>query len=139
MTIRPGDATDLEAITRLSYDCFGISTWNLRQFAGALADPNVRVFVALGASGLCGFLLAQEAAGEFEIHALAVRDSERRRGVARQLFAAAFPDPAPPVFLEVRASSLAAQAFYRALGFRECGRRREYYHDPLEDALVLRR
>jgi ribosomal-protein-alanine N-acetyltransferase len=43
------------------------------------------------------------------------------------------------VFLEVRQSNTDARAFYATLGFLEVGRRRGYYRDPAEDALVLSR
>ena len=42
------------------------------------------------------------------------------------------------VFLEVRSSNEAALELYRALGFAESGRRKGYYADPPEDALVFR-
>jgi len=42
------------------------------------------------------------------------------------------------LLLELRASNLPALAFYRSLGFTEAGRRPRYYHDPIEDALLMR-
>ena len=44
---------------------------------------------------------------------------------------------APTIFLEVRSSNSGARALYAALGFSQEGRRRNYYQDPAEDALVL--
>jgi len=43
------------------------------------------------------------------------------------------------VYLEVRASNIGGQDFYRRMGFQEIGRRRSYYDKPREDALVLTR
>jgi len=42
-------------------------------------------------------------------------------------------------FLEVRESNTAARALYGSRGFREIGRRKNYYRRPVEDALVMRR
>jgi ribosomal-protein-alanine N-acetyltransferase len=42
------------------------------------------------------------------------------------------------VLLEVRESNQAARAFYASLGFVDDGRRRGYYADPVEDAVLLR-
>jgi ribosomal-protein-alanine N-acetyltransferase len=41
-------------------------------------------------------------------------------------------------FLEVRESNVAALNFYKNLGFVEIGRRENYYHTPLEAAIVMR-
>ena len=42
------------------------------------------------------------------------------------------------VLLEVRESNQAARGFYASLGFLEEGRRRSYYADPVEDAVLMR-
>jgi ribosomal-protein-alanine N-acetyltransferase len=39
--------------------------------------------------------------------------------------------------LEVRAGNVAAQSLYRRFGFEVVGRRRQYYRDPVEDALLM--
>ena len=43
------------------------------------------------------------------------------------------------LMLEVRASNIPAQKLYEKLGFRLVGRRPRYYHNPKEDALILRK
>jgi ribosomal-protein-alanine N-acetyltransferase len=78
---------------------------------------------------------------EMEILNLAVPPRMRREGVASQLLdgalAAARNSGAEQAFLEVRASNAAAIALYERLGFRLAGRRKGYYKEPVEDALVL--
>ena len=44
-----------------------------------------------------------------------------------------------PIFLEVRASNNAAQALYQKNGFNAIGHRKNYYHDPVEDAIIMKR
>ena len=41
--------------------------------------------------------------------------------------------------LEVRSSNLGAIALYEKLGFTQVGLRKNYYRNPKEDALILRK
>lgn len=72
--------------------------------------------------------------GEAELLNLAVRPEARRRGVGRALLALL---AGRKVWLEVRASNAAAIRFYESQGFRVCGRRKGYYRDPEEDAVLM--
>jgi len=87
-----------------------------------------------------GFVLARLAADEMEILNLAVAPAQRRRGLGRRLVAEALARGrargVKQCWLEVRASNRTALEFYRALSFREHSRRRAYYRDPVEDAVV---
>ena len=66
----------------------------------------------------------------------------QRKGVARRLFEAMTDEAGRAqvrdVVLEVRESNKAARAFYASLAFVEVGRRRGYYADPVEDAVLMR-
>ncbi len=90
---------------------------------------------------ITGILIGRVAADEFEILNLAVGQPWRRKGVATSLVRAALEDAgragALKTYLEVRASNLGAIEMYRRLGFQDCGRRQNYYHDPIEDAVLL--
>lgn len=92
---------------------------------------------------IVGYLVAREAAGTGEILNLAVDPPYRRSGIARALLEAGLVilvrRQVEEVFLEVRVSNEAAQSLYRDAGFLPVGRRRSYYRNPVEDALVLRR
>lgn len=74
---------------------------------------------------------------------VAVAPGQRRRGLGSWLLAFALARAsragARRALLEVRAGNQEALALYASLGFREIGRRRDYYRDPAEDALVLGR
>jgi ribosomal-protein-alanine N-acetyltransferase len=75
-------------------------------------------------------------AGESELLQVEVAAGYRRRGLARALLTAALQGT---VFLEVRESNAPAIALYEDLGFVVTARRRDYYHAPREDALVMAR
>ena len=97
------------------------------------------------AVGVIGFAVGQvmRVGGEVEaeIESVAVAEVQRRGGVGRalceELLAWFRPMRARRVELEVRLGSGGAIALYRSLGFSEQGRRRGYYVDPADDALLM--
>ena len=122
--------------------CFG-DPWSEASFREALRASWSFGLVAENPDQVIGYVVAREAAGTGEILNLAVDLPHRRRGIARALLEAALAAlrrrRAEEVYLEVRASNEAAQGLYRRAGFVPVGRRRGYYRNPAEDALVLRR
>lgn len=135
----PADAAAIEGILAASS---GASQWSAAEIL-LLAQGGTRVWVAEGAGQIVGASAARTVADEVEVLTLGVTPSWRRRGVGRGLMVTALSEAgqagARRVFLEVRESNRGARAFYAALGFVETGRRRAYYRDPAEDALVLSR
>jgi ribosomal-protein-alanine N-acetyltransferase len=88
-----------------------------------------------------GFIAARLAGDELHINNVAVRDIYRQRGVGSALLGAVLKEGARRgarrALLEVRATNAPAQALYERHGFRTAGRRRNYYTEPTEDALVM--
>ena len=87
------------------------------------------------------YLGVQRVPPQADVMNVAVSPALRRRGIARALFAELerrLPE-IDELFLEVRASNSGAIALYRTLGFEQVGRRPNYYLDPREDALILRK
>ncbi len=89
---------------------------------------------------LCGFICAQAVAGEWEIENVVVAAEFLRHGIADELMRAliqrAAKQAASAILLEVRESNRPARGLYEKHGFREVGRRRAYYIDPPEDAIL---
>jgi ribosomal-protein-alanine N-acetyltransferase len=116
--------------------------WDFREFVNPLW-PGMSIWVAEESGAVVGVVAARTVAGEAEILNLAITPAWRRHGVGRQLADAAMEasrvSGAGRVFLEVRESNVAARAFYESMSFAQTGRRRAYYRDPAEDALVLSR
>ena len=100
------------------------------------------MLVAVDASGVVGYIVARCVADEGEILNLAVGDRYQRRGIGRALVRAALESlaasGAETVYLEVRESNDAARRLYQGLGFEILARRKNYYRQPEEAALVLR-
>jgi len=134
----PGDAAPLLALARC---CFGPAAWDPFQYWNR---EDHEVLVADLDGGTCGgFSVLACAADEAEIQSLAVAPAMRRQGIGALLLqatlTAARERGAAHVHLEVRESNTAARAFYRRHGFEETGRRRLYYRDPEESAVLMRR
>jgi ribosomal-protein-alanine N-acetyltransferase len=93
-----------------------------------------------GARGV-GFLVAQNGGPEWELENIAVLPEFRRRGVGGELLSALLQHArslgAEQILLEVRASNESAIRFYKLSGFQQLARRRDYYRNPEEDALIL--
>lgn len=90
---------------------------------------------------VAGFIGVWFMVDEAHIVTVAVRASERRRGVGERLLLAAFDlageRGVPVLTLECRVSNLAAQALYDKYGFERQGIRKRYYTDNNEDAVIM--
>jgi [ribosomal protein S18]-alanine N-acetyltransferase len=79
---------------------------------------------------------------DWELENIAIAPQERRKGLGKYLLeallAAARRSNSVGVFLEVRESNTAARSFYQKAGFEQTGRRRSYYANPVEDAVLYR-
>ena len=96
--------------------------------------------VALDGETVVGYVGSQTVLQEADMMNIAVADSHRRRGIARMLVEELIRQlDAYQLTLEVRASNAGAIALYDALGFTQVGLRKNYYHKPKEDALILRK
>jgi ribosomal-protein-alanine N-acetyltransferase len=125
--------------------CF-TPAWSAAEYAQWLADPHTLCWALeageLGAQGEpVGWALCRRVGDEAEVLRLGVPPALRRRGWGRVLLRGVLERLAASgvrhVHLEVRAGNTAAQALYRREGFKESGRRRAYYRDPVEDAVLL--
>ncbi|AEF26097.1 ribosomal protein S18-alanine N-acetyltransferase [Streptococcus parauberis] len=116
----------------------GQSPWNLKQIEADLSSPNNDYFFAYDQEQLIGFLSVQQLVGELELTNIAVKSRYQGKGIGAQLMTHLF-DYDLPIFLEVRASNSAAQALYKSCGFAALAIRKNYYHNPVEDAVVMKK
>jgi ribosomal-protein-alanine N-acetyltransferase len=90
---------------------------------------------------VAGFAVASLLPPQAELESIAVALAAQRQGLARRLFAVLADElqaaQVTEVLLEVRASNQPALGLYQRLGFAETGRRPRYYHDPVEDAVLM--
>ena len=92
---------------------------------------------------MAGYVGSQTVLDETDMMNVAVHPDFRRQGIARGLILALTEElkkrGSHCLTLEVRASNDPARALYESLGFALAGTRRNYYHNPKEDALILRK
>lgn len=96
--------------------------------------------VAMDGETVVGYVGSQTVLQEADMMNIAVADTHRRQGIARLLVEELICQlDAYQLTLEVRASNAPAIALYEKLGFQQVGLRKNYYHKPKEDALILRK
>lgn len=144
--LRRAVAADVPALAALEAACF-THPWTAAQVAEEVAQPAPSGVLLLegraARSGgairaYCAFRVVLD---EMLVMNVAVDPGQRRRGLARWLLGFALRQGARAgcrrALLEVRAGNREALALYTALGFERCGVRRDYYREPVEDAVVL--
>ncbi|MDX6385108.1 MAG: [ribosomal protein S18]-alanine N-acetyltransferase [Blastocatellia bacterium] len=129
----------------------GISVWGWDAYHKELQSPEDVIMLVARPAGpdpaqpprpaIAGFIISRLIAGELHINNVAVRPEYRRQGIAAQLLSAVLSagrsQRARLAFLEVREGNAAAQGLYRSCGFQVSGRRKRYYNQPVEDALLM--
>ena len=119
------------------------ASWAPSALSQVLALRGVFAFVSERHGVPTGFIVGRQLVDEGEILNLGVKTEFRRRGEGRaladRLLEAFTQRGIVKVFLEVRESNQSAVSFYESVGFRQVGRREEYYRDPEEAALILRK
>jgi len=147
LTIRPVESFDIPVLAALHAACFTAAwdqSWGEKSFRDVLAMPGAGALIAAIGSEPVGFAVARVAADEAELLLIGTRPEYRRGGHGRALLermlATLKRGGATKVFLEVAEPNDAALRFYRGLGFREIGRRPDYFRgETAVDALVLAR
>ena len=125
-----------EEIFALLSDVYGVSPWNLEQIEADLKQANTEYFYLYDDQILIGFLALQDLVGELEITQLAVKKAYQGQGLANQLMGF-LADRPEGIFLEVRVSNQVAKALYEKHGFQPVGQRKNYYQNPVEDAILM--
>ena len=142
IAFRPASAEDLPAIVSIERGSFS-DPWSVATFAEMLASSTDRCLVVAQGEVLLGYGIVRRIGPEAELLNVAVHPSSRRQGLGDALLAAILreldAEGGVTVFLEVRASNIAAETLYRRHAFVPVGRRRDYYEAPREDALLMRR
>ncbi len=132
----------LPEVERIERASFGIP-WSYSMFLAELGHPYGWRRVVLDAeSRVAGYIVCRFYGDLWHIMDLAVRDTCRGQGIGAFLMDEFLTQTAAsraPYTLEVRESNAAAMALYESRGFQVTGRRRGYYHDTNEDALVMQR
>ena len=145
--LRRATSADIPRMREIEQSSETAAHWSADQYDALFAaDGQERVALIAAEESvdtvIHGFLIARCLPGEWEIENVIVEGQYRQRGVGsflvRELLQEARTAGAVSVILEVRESNRAALQLYKNIGFKQDGRRNNYYHDPLEDALLYR-
>ena len=140
--VRPATPADLPALLALDRGAPAAAHWTEADYHRLFAEAT-RVVLVIGEDAVQGFIVGRDLGPEWEIENIVVASSVQRRGLGtrlvQKLLDLARSRGVQAVFLEVRESNRAARSLYSRIGFTESGRRRCYYKNPEEDALVCQK
>jgi [ribosomal protein S18]-alanine N-acetyltransferase len=151
LTIRPMAESDLDRVMEIAAALATAPQWAGSAYEAAIStgdgtgEEGLRriALVAEHSGEVIGFAIARVVASLAEIETIGIRKNAQGFGFGSDLMRAVFEElklvEVNEVELEVRASNGQALWFYGQLDFVEVGRRREYYRDPVEDAVLMRR
>ena len=129
-------------VAELEKLCFS-DPWSEKSIASELDNKLALWFVADDGGKVLGYVGSQTVIDETDMMNIAVRPDCRRRGIAEAMVDALVEElktiGSRCLTLEVRASNEPAIALYEKLGFAQVGLRKNYYRNPKEDALILRK
>ena len=142
MIIEKMNLSHVAQIAQLEKICFS-DPWSEKSVASELDNKLAFWLVAAEGDTVAGYIGSQTVIDETDMMNVAVHPDFRRKGIAEALVNTLVGNlkkmGSRCLTLEVRASNAPAIALYEKLGFAEIGRRKNYYRNPREDALILRK
>lgn len=142
MKIVPMKEQHLDALAQLEQICFS-NPWSREALGEELSNPAAVFLVSVEEDTVLGYAGMHVVCGEGYIDNIGVFPAARRKGVGRRLIESLIDwmEHHDGIFLtlEVRPSNEAAVLLYQSAGFQEVGRRKGFYQDPEEDALLMTR
>ena len=130
-------------VAELERICFGTEAWSEKSVASELNNPLSFWLVAVDGDRVAGYVGSQTVLDESDMMNVAVHPDYRKQGIATALIVGLVEElrkrGSRCLTLEVRASNENAISLYKKLDFQEVGRRKNYYRNPREDALILRK
>jgi ribosomal-protein-alanine N-acetyltransferase len=139
LTLRRLNYADLPQVIAIERRAFP-TPWSFAMFVLELSKPSGRCLAAVRGDRLVGYVICSRYDSVWHVMNIAVDDRLRREGIASALLGRLFHDAdaeGARYTLEVRLSNAPAIAMYEHFGFSAAGRRRGYYHDNREDALIM--
>ena len=129
-------------IAELEKVCFN-DPWSESSIASELGNRLSLWLVAVDGDRVVGYVGSQSVLGETDMMNIAVAPDYRRQGIAEKLVTELISGLRQKgnhsLMLEVRVSNTSARQLYDKLGFEQVGLRKNYYRNPKEDAMILRK
>ncbi|MEK6255149.1 MAG: ribosomal protein S18-alanine N-acetyltransferase [Gemmatimonadales bacterium] len=141
LTVRAMRLADLDEVMVIERRSFS-APWEESTFRGLMRRPSAALLVAETDDELTGYSVMWFAADEGELGDIAVVPERRGEGIGRRLLRESLSVAASrgtrSLYLEVRESNDVARRLYEKVGFNVVGVRKQYYTEPVEDAIVMR-
>lgn len=118
--------------------CFS-RPWNEISIEAELQNEFSKFYVAVENGRGVGYVGLYALTGEADIVRVAVLPEYRQKGIARAVLSKSLESVEGDVFLDVRESNTAAINLYKSLGFYDTGVRKDYYSNPTENAVLMKR
>ncbi len=140
MIIREMNDSDIERVAELERDLFG-APWSKETIEDCLTNKLYYCYTALKEGQPVGYIVLMLVAGEMELLRIATDKACRRQGIADALMSkmleVAGIQNVCAITLEVRSRNEAAIGLYNKFGFASEGIRKNYYHNPADDAVIM--
>ncbi|MDE6424635.1 MAG: ribosomal protein S18-alanine N-acetyltransferase [Ruminococcus sp.] len=141
LRVTPENDTEIfEKLSRLDKKCVGNEGWSADSFRSEVQKDNGIVLCFTESNNIIALLSGYFAEGEGDITSVAVNENFRRQGLAQKLitkFIKNLPENTENIFLEVRESNNPAINLYKKCGFEKLSLRKNFYSNPLENAVVM--
>lgn len=131
---------DVQAVYDLSKECFS-TPWSLESLTKELVNPVAAYEVAEIDGKIIGYGGLWCVMDEGEITNIAVHPEYRKQGIGESVLKALLNEAQTRnlkvIHLEVRSSNVAARRLYEKFGFESISIRKNYYKQPIEDAVIM--
>lgn len=126
-------------VAEIEKRCFS-NPWNETVIEEELNNDCSHIYVAVEGGKAVGYAMLYIVCGEADIIRVAVLPEYRRQGIAERLLLKSFEiNETDSVFLDVRESNAPAIRLYKSLGFADTGVRKNYYSNPTENAILMKK
>ena len=130
-------------VAELEKICFGSAAWSEKSVASELTNALAFWLVAVDGGRVAGYVGSQTVCDETDMMNVAVHPDFRRQGIGEKLVEQLVTElksiGSHALMLEVRVSNAPAIGLYEKMGFLQVGLRKNYYRNPKEDAMILRK
>ncbi len=128
----------IKDVAQIEKACFS-KPWDEISIAAELKNEFSEFYIAVENGTAVGFVGLYALTGEADIVRVGVLPQYRNRGITRAVLTKSLENVDGDVFLDVRESNVPAISLYRSLGFYDTGVRKDYYSDPEENAVLMKR
>ena len=142
MIIRAAEQMDIDAIVRVENACFS-TPWSIDAIKHEICENKLADFMIAcdEENNIIGYIGIWTLLDECQINKIAVIPEKRKNGIGKAILNHVLEFTrdigVKNWYLEVRESNKAAQALYRSAGFSSVGTRKNYYINPVEDAVLM--